>query len=69
MRLKSWTIHRQFVPTDNGQLRWDQVYQLLVVSQQATLANFEVRKEEVLENENRPICAGLDPTPGSKPDH
>jgi hypothetical protein len=69
MRIKSWTIHGQFVPVDNGQLRWDQVYQQLVLSTQTTLANFEARKEEVLKDENCPICTGFDPTPGSNPDH
>jgi|GEM_PF-4815178 len=69
MRVKSWTIHRRFVPADNGQLRWVQVYQRLVLSPQTTLANFEAQKQEVLEDENRPICAGLDPTPSSNSDH
>src|SRR5262249_13080150 len=71
-----WRTNRRLQPHPDGQLRWDRAYQLVLGW---AAAGDEPRRSHALGpaaalaqetiDEDRDLCARLDPAPGADPDH
>ena len=62
---KDWTIHRQTVQQNDGQRRWDLVYQCLLRWSDEKIIHLNTQEAE---NASSDLCSSIDATPSANPD-